>query len=228
MCSITTRRGGFDGFGPVMDLDVIDLPDAVRLLRTRLPDLEQATGEAIAEELGRLPLALEQAAAYMKRAQEPSEEYLELLRSRAADLFARGRVSSRTDTIATVWNVSLDRAAAENPAAVQLLEICSYLAPEPVPLDLFTAHAARLPAPLSPPPATGWPLTTRSPCWWTTRWPNAPPQGSRCTGSSRPLPAPAATAPGSPPSCHKGTPDARHRGGPDGTSSAVGRARAAG
>lgn len=146
---ITTRRGGFDSFGPVMDLDVIDLPDAVRLLRTRLPDLDQATGEAIAEELGRLPLALEQAAAYMKRAQEPGEEYLELLRSRAADLFARGRVSSRTDTIATVWNVSLDRAAAENAAAIQLLEICSYLAPEPVPLDLFTAHAALLPAPLS-------------------------------------------------------------------------------
>ena len=146
---ITTRRGGFDGFGPVMDLDVIELPDAVRLLRTRLPDLDQATGEAIAEELGRLPLALEQAAAYMKRAQEPGEEYLELLRSRAADLFARGRVSSRTDTIATVWNVSLDRAAAENPAAIQLLEICSYLAPEPVPLDLFTAHAELLPAPLS-------------------------------------------------------------------------------
>jgi hypothetical protein len=146
---ITTRRGGFDGFGPVMDLDVIDLPDAVHLLSARLPDLGKATAEAIAEELGRLPLALEQAAAYMKRTQEPGEEYLELLRSRAADLFARGRVSSRSDTIATLWNVSLDRAEAEDPAAIQLLEICSYLAPEPVPLDLFTAHAEQLPAPLS-------------------------------------------------------------------------------
>jgi hypothetical protein len=146
---VTTRRGGFDGFGPVMDLDVIELPDAVRLLRTRLPDLDQVTGEAIAEELGRLPLALEQAAAYMKRTQEPAEEYLELLGSRAADLFARGRVSSRTDTIATLWNISLDRAAADDPAAVQLLEICAYLAPAPVPLDLFTAHSDRLPAPLS-------------------------------------------------------------------------------
>jgi hypothetical protein len=51
--------------------------------------------------------------------------------------------------VATLWNVSLDRAAAENPAAVQLLEVCAYLAPEPVPLDLFTAHADLLPAPLS-------------------------------------------------------------------------------
>lgn len=146
---ITTRRGGFGSLGAVMDLDVIGLADAVTLLRTRVPDLDQATGEAIATELGRLPLALEQAAAYMNRAQEPPEEYLELLRSRADELYALGRVSSRTDTIATLWNVSLDRAAAENKAAVQLLEICAYLAPEPIPLDLFTAHADLLPPPLS-------------------------------------------------------------------------------
>ena len=146
---ITTRRGGFSSLGPVMNLDVIELPYAVALLRTRVPDLDQATGEAIAEELGRLPLALEQAAAYMDRAQAPGEEYLELLRSRAGELFALGRVSSRTDTIATLWNVSLDRAAGECAAAIQLLEICSYMAPEPVPLDLFTAHADLLPAPLS-------------------------------------------------------------------------------
>jgi hypothetical protein len=131
-----------------MDLDVIALPDAVALLRTRVPELTQATGEAIARELGQLPLALEQAAAYMDRAQAPAEEYLELLHSRADELYALGRVSSR-DTIATLWNVSLDRAAAENPAAIHLLEMCSYLAPEPVPLDLFTAHADLLPTPLS-------------------------------------------------------------------------------
>ncbi len=62
---VTTRRGGFAAIGRVMDLDVIDLPDAVRLLRARVPDLGQDVGEQIAEELGRLPLAVEQAAAYM-------------------------------------------------------------------------------------------------------------------------------------------------------------------
>jgi hypothetical protein len=146
---VTTRRGGFGSLGPVMDLDVIALPDAVRLLRARVPDLDQSAGEAIAEELGRLPLALEQAAAYLDRTGMPGEEYLPLLRARAAELYALGRVASRTDTIATLWNLSLDRVAAEDPAAIQLLEICSYLAPEPVPLDLFTDHADLLPEPLS-------------------------------------------------------------------------------
>ena len=146
---VTTRRGGFKAMGPVLDLDVIGLPDAVRLLRARVPDLGQKIGEQIAEELGRLPLALEQAAAYLDISQMPGQDYLELLRSRGADLYQRGQVSARNDTIATLWDISVGRISGESPAAVQLLGVCAYLAPEPIPLDLFTAHAGLLPEPLS-------------------------------------------------------------------------------
>ena len=146
---MTTRRGGFAAMGQVLDLDVIGVQDAVRMLRARVPGLDHQTGEQIAEELGRLPLALEQAAAWLDRSQMPGEEYLELLRSRGAELYARGQVSGRPDTIATLWDISVGRITAENPAAVQLLAVCAYLAPEPVPLDLFTAHADLLPEPLA-------------------------------------------------------------------------------
>lgn len=146
---VTTRRGGFTALGQVMDLDVIDLPAAVRLLRSRVPDLGQGVGEQIAGELGRLPLALEQAAAYMDRGQMPGGDYLGLLRRRAADLYARGHITARTDTIATLWDISLERISSESPAAVQLLDVCAYLAPEPIPLDLFTAHPGELPEPLA-------------------------------------------------------------------------------
>ncbi len=146
---VTTRRSGFSVFGPVLDLDVIGLSDAVRLLRSRAPRLSRAEGRQIANELGRLPLALEQAAAYLDRSDMPPAEYLALLRGRAIDLYRRGKVSSRKDTIATLWDLSLERISHENPAAVQLLEVCAYLAPEPIPLDLFTAHPDSLPEPLS-------------------------------------------------------------------------------
>jgi hypothetical protein len=146
---VTTRRGGYKALGPVLDLDVIALPDAVRLLRARLPDLDQDIGEQIAEELGRLPLALEQAAAWLDISQMPGQEYLDLLRSHAADVFRRGEVSDRTDTIATLWDISVGRITAQNPAAVQLLAVCACLAPEPIPLDLFTAHTDLLPEPLA-------------------------------------------------------------------------------
>lgn len=51
-------------------------------------------------------------------------------------------------TIATLWSLSFDRLRAVHPAAVQLLGLCAYLAPEPIPLDLFTDHPEQLPAPL--------------------------------------------------------------------------------
>ena len=43
----------------------------------------------------------------------------------------------------------MTRISAQDPAAVQLLGICAYLAPEPIPLDLFTTHPDRLPGPLA-------------------------------------------------------------------------------
>ena len=64
-------------------------------------------------------------------------------------MHARGRAGDRPDTIATLWDLSLEKITAEAPAAVQLLDICAYLAPRPIPLDLFTGHPDRLPGPLA-------------------------------------------------------------------------------
>lgn len=146
---VTTRRRGFRQLGTVIDLDVIDMGAAVRLLQTRAPDLDHAVAESIADVLGRLPLALEQAAAYLDRTQIPPREYLDLLTTRPSTLLTGigGQLHDRS--VATVWELSLDRIGEEDPAGLQLLDICAYLAPEPIPLDLFTSHPDKLPEPLS-------------------------------------------------------------------------------
>jgi TIR domain len=146
---VTTRRGGFAALGQVLELDVIDLPAAVTLLRTRVPHVPEDVGEQIARELGQLPLALEQAAAYLDRSAMPPSDYLALLARRAKDLYPRGQVAGRGDTIATLWDITFERISAEAPAAVVLLDLCACLAPEPIPLDLFTGHAGLLPPPLA-------------------------------------------------------------------------------
>jgi hypothetical protein len=79
----------------------------------------------------------------------PPGDYLALLRQRARDLYPRGQVTGRGDTIATLWDITLERISTEQPAAVVLLDLCAYLAPEPIPLDLFTSHAELLPPPLA-------------------------------------------------------------------------------
>jgi len=146
---VTTQGRGFATLGRVLDLDVLNVNAAKRLLRARVANLTPTLSEQIAEELGRLPLALEQAAAYMDETEMPGEEYLDLLRGRAAEMYARGRVSGRKVTIATLWDVNLGRLSGQHPAAVQLLDVCAYLTPEPVPLNMFTSHYDLLPEPLS-------------------------------------------------------------------------------
>jgi hypothetical protein len=146
---VTTRRGGFSAIGGVHDLDVVDPDEAVRLMRARVPALEENVARRIAEGLGRLPLALEQAAAYLDRTKLPAEDYLRLLQTRAQDLYGKGTAASRSETVATLWNLSFDRVGSDSVAALQLLSICAYLAPVPIPLDLFTAHSGNLPEPLA-------------------------------------------------------------------------------
>jgi hypothetical protein len=118
------------------------------MLCRRTRGLADAHADGLTELLGDLPLALEQAAAYLKQAQLPPADYLRLLATRAAEMYGRGRVVDHRDAIATLWSLSLDQLRARQPAAVQLLDLCAYLAPEPVPLDLFTEHSEQLPAPL--------------------------------------------------------------------------------
>ena len=48
----------------------------------------------------------------------------------------------------TTWAMSLERLSGADPAAVQLLELAAFLAPEPIPLSLFHDHAALLGEPL--------------------------------------------------------------------------------
>jgi hypothetical protein len=146
---VTTRRAGFSAFGLVMQLDVLARPAAVELVRSRVPSVAPEVAGEIADELGYLPLALEQAAAYLDRGGLPPDAYLELLRTRTSDMLGRGKAGSRNQTVATLWEVSFEQVREENPSAYQLLEICAYLAPEGIPLDLFTKHADLLTAPLA-------------------------------------------------------------------------------
>jgi TIR domain-containing protein/NB-ARC domain-containing protein len=146
---ITTRRRNFGDLDAVLDLDVVSPGEALALLRTRVPGLPDDTGLELAERLGFLPLALDQAAAYMNRTMKSAEDYLRLLRDRAAELYRQGRTSGRNVTMTALWDISLEAVTHQDQAAAQLLDLCAYLAPERIPPDLFTRHPVLLPEPLA-------------------------------------------------------------------------------
>ena len=64
---VTTRRGGFGSVGRVVDLDLLSEDEAVALLRTRIPGIDSTVAGRIGELLDHLPLAVEQATAYLER-----------------------------------------------------------------------------------------------------------------------------------------------------------------
>ncbi|GAB2999825.1 FxSxx-COOH system tetratricopeptide repeat protein [Saccharothrix stipae] len=146
---ITTRRNGFRSLGPVLDVDVLNRAESVALLRRRVPEMADDAADALAAWLGDLPLALEQASAYLETTELPVGAYLDLLRTRSVEMIGRGRVAGRGKTLATLWDLSLTALKEQDWAAVQLLDLLAWMAPEPVPLDLFTAHPEVLPEPLA-------------------------------------------------------------------------------
>jgi tetratricopeptide (TPR) repeat protein len=130
---ITSRHPGWGGIGARVEVDVFARGESVQLLGRRIANLGDELADALAEDLGDLPLALEQAAGYIETKGTPPERYLQLLRARREQLLGEGSVADHVLLDAT-WALSLEQL---DPSAVRLLQAASFLAPEPVPVSLF-------------------------------------------------------------------------------------------
>jgi tetratricopeptide (TPR) repeat protein len=135
---VTTRDASWEHETPLLDLDVLTPEEAVRFLLARTATSDQPVAAEAAATLGYLPLALEQAGAYVAETRIGLAAYLERLRRFPALALAKGRPRDRdpTDTVASTWQVSLERVRPV-AGAVALLEVCAFLAPEDIPRDLF-------------------------------------------------------------------------------------------
>ncbi len=123
--------------GQAMDVPVLDLEVAAGYLVNRTGDADRAAACELAAELGGLPLALEQAAAYLQATGTSLAGYLLLFRSRQADLLARRQASGHSADVAATLGLAWSRLAGEAPAAAGLMRLLAFLAPEPVPLTLL-------------------------------------------------------------------------------------------
>ncbi|GAA2919411.1 tetratricopeptide repeat protein [Streptomyces mexicanus] len=95
------------------------------------------TGQ-LARELGGLPLALDQAGAYLRRTRATVAAY----RSRLG--LHLSRTAARRDpqqTVARIWQVTLAAITADDPSAVDLLYALAWLDPDECPRDLVTRLA---------------------------------------------------------------------------------------
>jgi NB-ARC domain len=144
---ITSRNPDWDELATPVRVDVFSRQESINLLRKRVTWLSELDANRVAEALEDLPLAIQQAAAFLT--DSTVEKYLELLASRAAEILAYGKPVTYPASLAASYQVAFDQLAIDEPAALDLLALAAHMAPEPIPFDLFTVHANLLPDPLA-------------------------------------------------------------------------------
>jgi hypothetical protein len=147
---ITSRERHWTQLAVPVEVDVLARSESVAILQGRVGGLNDGDADQLAAQLGDLPLAIAQAAGFMADTGTTAAQFLDLLRTQAGqllDLADPGFAYPRS--LAAATRLIAERLDRDDPAAAQLASLCSFLAPEPVPEDLFTSTADELPGELA-------------------------------------------------------------------------------
>jgi len=147
---LVTSRNQIWPPGQALDVPVLDSEVAAEFLVSRTGDTDRRAALELAGELGGLPLALEQAAAYVQASGESLAGYLSLFLQRRADLLRRGEPTGYPETVATTWRVAFEDLQDAAPGAAGLLRLLAFCAPEGIPLRLLLQPRPGLAGQLAP------------------------------------------------------------------------------
>lgn len=142
---ITSLNPDWRQLANVVTVDVLSPADSRRFIRGGIGEVDEAVETELIAALGRLPLAMSQAAAYITQTGMPATSYVQLFRRRRGQLLRRGAPDDHRGTIETLWRLARAELSASDPAAVQLLAMCSVLAAENIPVDVMTRSPALMP-----------------------------------------------------------------------------------
>ena len=163
---LTTRAHAPGTLANGLAVEQMDIQEAMLLLLRRarvLPPgdaLEQASAadrtaaEAIAREMDGLPLALDQAGAYIEETQCSLASYLNQYRDHKRQntlLHRRGGTGKQhPEPVAATWSLSFEQVEKLNPIAADLLRFLAFLAPDAIPEQLVIDGASQLSPTLQP------------------------------------------------------------------------------
>jgi len=124
---ITSRNTNWKRIAQQLPVRTMSREEAVAFLVKRLGEDQSYRAGLLCEQLGDLPLALEQAAAYIEAANITISEYLQVFLEHPKELLG---------PVGTTWILSLERLKTESPEALDLMNLFAFLAPEEIPRDL--------------------------------------------------------------------------------------------
>jgi tetratricopeptide (TPR) repeat protein len=135
---ITSRNPEWGAIARPLEVAVFDREESKELLRRRGPEIEDAEADQLAERLGDLPLAIEQAAAWRAETGMPVQEYLRLFDEKVTEILDTSAPTDYEVSVAAAWNVSFDELGKRSVAAHQLLQVCAFFSADPIARSLFT------------------------------------------------------------------------------------------
>jgi Domain of unknown function (DUF4062)/Tetratricopeptide repeat len=134
---LVTSRNQIWPPGQALDVPVLDPQVAAEFLIDRTGDQDRQAALELAGLLGGLPLALEQAAAYVQASGDSLAGYLALFGQRRPEMLVRGEPTEYSETVATTWGLAFEDVQQSAPKAAGLLRLLAFCAPEAIPLRLL-------------------------------------------------------------------------------------------
>ena len=147
---LVTSRNQIWPPGQALQVPVLDREIAGEFLVNRTGDPDGQAAAELAGELGGLPLALEQAAAYVQASTDSLAGYLASFRQRRLEMLGRGEPIGYSETVATTWRLAFEDLQLAVPGAAGLLRLMACCAPEAVPLRLLLQPRPGLEGKLGP------------------------------------------------------------------------------
>jgi tetratricopeptide (TPR) repeat protein len=136
---VTSRNAEWAGVARTVEVDLFARDESIELLRRRGGgNISDSDADRLADALGDLPLAVEQAASWRAQTGMPVAEYVELLDKNSAELLKAGATGEYELPVAAAWNVPLNRLRTDRRGALELLQVCAFFSPEPISRSLFT------------------------------------------------------------------------------------------
>ena len=154
---LLTTRLNVTGIIGRVELKVMGLEEGALFLlrRSKLIALRDTLGAAteadrelaaeITREMDGLPLALDQAGAFIEEMSSSLKEYLEWYRSEGDTLRAkRGGFIVDHDPVTITFSLAYPKVAAADAAAADMLRVCAFLAPDAIPEEIFLSGAGEM------------------------------------------------------------------------------------
>src|SRR5437588_8814842 len=151
----TTRAHVLSGRAQRVEVEEMDAEEGALFLLRRATMLAQdaalssvseavrTAATAIVEAVDGLPLALDQAGAYIEETGCGLSRYLELYKVQRKNLHQRRskRSIDHPEPVATTWSLSFKKVEQANPSAAEVLRFCAFLHPDAIPEELLTEGA---------------------------------------------------------------------------------------